>query len=126
LRRISTSAERILWDRIRNRQAAGFKFVRQEIIGPYIADFVCRDCRVIVELDGASHAAEGRVEHDARRDIYLAGAGYRILRFANDDVFSDVDSVIATIVKECEAVMASSPFYSSVDEFEAGERSLMS
>lgn len=107
LRRRANSAERILWDKLKNRQIGGFKFVRQEPIGPYFGDFVCRACKLVIELDGDSHAADGRPEHDARRDAFLRGLGYRLLRFANQDVFEDASSVVATILRECETINAS-------------------
>jgi very-short-patch-repair endonuclease len=56
LRRESTDAERMLWRHLRARQLAGFKFRRQEVIGPYIVDFVCFDARLIIEIDGGQHA----------------------------------------------------------------------
>src|SRR5690242_13265404 len=83
LRRDATDAERRLWYRLRARQIDGAKFVRQEPIGPYVADFVCREQRLVVELDGGQHATDKR---DAMRDDWLRQHGYRVLRFWNNDV----------------------------------------
>jgi very-short-patch-repair endonuclease len=66
LRRTSSLAERALWDRLRNRQLHGYKFRRQQRIGPYIADFACLECRLLLEVDGGQHAL--RTEDDRRRD----------------------------------------------------------
>ncbi len=99
LPRAQTDAERKLWYRISNRQMAGYKFVRQEPIGPYIADFVCREHRIIVELDGSQHAES---LHDAVRDAYLASIGYRVLRFWNAEVFAALESVLDTILATIE------------------------
>jgi very-short-patch-repair endonuclease len=81
LRRDQTSAEQRLWRAIRNRQLGGLKFVRQMAVGPYIADFACRQKGLIVEIDGATHSSDEELARDARRDAFLRGAGYEILRF---------------------------------------------
>jgi very-short-patch-repair endonuclease len=94
LRRTQTDAERRLWYRLNNRQLAGHKFVRQEPIGPYFADFVCRERKLVVELDGSQHAES---EHDQVRDAFLVTCGYRVLRFWNRDVMQNLNSVLDTI-----------------------------
>ncbi|MDO9428783.1 MAG: DUF559 domain-containing protein [Methylobacterium sp.] len=95
LRREETDAERRLWSRLRDRRLAGFKFVRQEQIGPYIVDFVCREARLVIEADGSQHAENAR---DHVRDSWLAERGYRILRFWNSDIMQQTDSIVATIL----------------------------
>ena len=95
LRRRSTRAEFVLWRHLRDRHLAGFKFVRQEPIGPYFGDFVCRERHLVVEVDGGQHA-ESR--SDQVRDAYLASEGYRVLRFWNSDVLSNIDGVLQTIL----------------------------
>jgi very-short-patch-repair endonuclease len=94
LRRAQTDAERKLWYRLSNRQLARHKFVRQDPIGPYIADFVCRESRLVVELDGSQHAESA---HDRVRDAFLVERGYRVLRFWNHEVMKSPDSVLDTI-----------------------------
>ena len=88
LRREPTSAESKLWAELRNRQLENFKFVRQEPIGNYVADFVCRERRLIVEIDGATHSTDEEVERDAVRTGSLERLGYRVIRFQNDDVYN--------------------------------------
>ena len=95
LRSRQTDAERKLWFAVRDRRLSGFKFVRQEAIGPFIVDFACRDKRLVVEVDGGQHA--DRAE-DAARDAFLAGEGYRVLRFWNNDVLSNRDGVLTVIL----------------------------
>ena len=95
LRREATGVERILWSRLNNRQLGGHKFVRQEPIGPYVADFVCREARLIVELDGGQHADSLR---DTVRDDFLVLNGYRVKRFWNDEVRQNLDGVLLTIL----------------------------
>ncbi len=94
LRRNATDAELRLWHRLRSRSILGFKFVRQEPIGPYIVDFACRERRLIVELDGSQHADSMR---DVVRDRWLAEQGYHVLRFWNNDVMVNMEGVLETI-----------------------------
>jgi len=94
LRVNATNAELRIWNRLRSRQLAGCKFVRQEPIGRYIVDFVCREKRLIVELDGGQHSLNKR---DVERDRRLTEHGYRVLRFWNNEVFENMDGVLETI-----------------------------
>jgi very-short-patch-repair endonuclease len=85
-----------LWLALRDRRLAGFKFVRQEAIGPYIVDFVCRDRKLIVEVDGGQHADNPR---DRKRDADLAVEGYCVLRFWNSDVLRNTSGVLESILE---------------------------
>jgi len=98
LRRAATSAERKIWAGLRNRGLAGWKFVRQEPIGPFYADFVCRDARLVVEIDGATHSTEEELAHDRARENFLRAQGYRIIRFANTEVYEQADGVFDAIL----------------------------
>jgi very-short-patch-repair endonuclease len=95
LRTNATDAETKLWFAVRDRRLAGFKFVRQKAIGPYVVDFICRDRNLIIEVDGGQHAES---ESDQVRDAYLASEGYRVLRFWNSDVLRNIDGVLETIL----------------------------
>jgi very-short-patch-repair endonuclease len=95
LRKNLTDAESRLWGALRRRQLKGVRFRRQVPIGPFVADFACLSAKLIVELDGGQHAA--RVLDDARRDEWLAERGYRTLRIWNNDVFGNIEGVLATI-----------------------------
>ncbi|ACS40897.1 endonuclease domain-containing protein [Methylorubrum extorquens] len=95
LRHDQTEAERRLWLRFRDRRLAGFKFVRQESIGSYVADFCCREARLIVEPDGSQHADSA---YDAARDAWLVERGDRVLRFWNAEVMSNTLGVLDTIL----------------------------
>ena len=90
LRRNSTPAERRLWQYLRSRSLGGYKFVRQEPIGQYVVDFVCREKRLVVEVDGGQHAESRR---DAVRDRWLAQHHYRVLRFWNNEVLEYIEGV---------------------------------
>jgi very-short-patch-repair endonuclease len=87
LRGNATSAERRLWQGLRRRQSGGFKFRRQVTLGGFIADFVCFEALMVIEVDGATHSTDREVARDAARSAALAAQGYEILRFTNDDVF---------------------------------------
>ena len=105
LRQTSTTAESRLWNRLRSRSLNGHKFVRQEPLGPFVADFVCRERRLIVEIDGGQHADNKR---DVQRDQRLGAHGYRVLRFWNNEVLGNMDGVLETIVA---ALNAEAPPY---------------
>ena len=94
LRHQATDAELKLWNRLRARIIHGFKFVRQEPIGPYFVDFICRKQRLIIEVDGGQHATDKR---DAVREQWLIAHGYRVLRFWNNDVLGNIDGVLEVI-----------------------------
>ncbi len=94
LRANATSAEAKVWTQLRNRQLAGFKFVRQAAVGPYFADFVCRERRVILEIDGATHGSETEIAADFARTAELEALGYRVFRADNRDVFDNLEGVL--------------------------------
>jgi very-short-patch-repair endonuclease len=97
LRRSQTHTETVVWRALRGRGLDGVKFVHQEPIGPYFADFVCRDKKLVVEIDGATHSTEEELRNDARRTEFLRGNGYRVVRFSNEDVYRNLDGVLDTI-----------------------------
>ncbi|MFA7751917.1 endonuclease domain-containing protein, partial [Klebsiella pneumoniae] len=90
LRNQATPAERMLWQQI-DAGKLGAKFSRQMPLGPYFCDFLCRRRKLVVELDGESHLSD---QDDLRRDRYMIGQGYRVLRFTNADVLGHVEGVI--------------------------------
>src|SRR5580704_7501275 len=97
LRKDAPSAEKKLWARLRNRQLGGHKSVRQEPIGPYFADFACREQRLIVEIDGATHSTDEELARDAVRTAFSNRSGYRVIRFVHAEVFHNLDGVCETI-----------------------------
>lgn len=99
MRHAPTDAERQLWSRLRATRLSGWKFRRQQPIGPYIADFACLEARLIVEVDGSQHADSAR---DAARDEWLGAQGFRIMRFWNNEVLENEDGVLVTILAALE------------------------
>ncbi|HKB96733.1 MAG TPA: endonuclease domain-containing protein [Rhizomicrobium sp.] len=97
LRRKQTEAERTLWLALRSRRFHNFKFRRQQPIGPYIADFVCFEANLIIELDGDQHGSSGGLVYDKARTERLADDGFRVLRFPNHELSGNFDGVLSGI-----------------------------
>jgi very-short-patch-repair endonuclease len=95
LRRNLTEAETMLWSKLRDRQVEGMKFRRQHTIGQYIADFICLERRLVVEVDGGQHAEA--VATDAARTAIIAGHGFRVIRFWNSEVLGNTRGVVDEI-----------------------------
>jgi len=99
LRANLTYPERKLWYALRARRLAGIKFRRQAPSLGFIVDYLCDEHSLVVELDGNCHI--GDFEYDKRRQTLIEEAGYRVVRFANDDVMRDLDTVLAAILVAC-------------------------
>jgi len=95
LRSNPTNAERTLWRHLRLRQIHGHKFRRQRSIGPYIVDFVCLEKKVVIEVDGGQHSR--RNSYDGKRDTWLRAKGFRVLRFWDHEVLTQIDDVKESI-----------------------------
>jgi very-short-patch-repair endonuclease len=104
LRKEQTEAERMLWAKLKGYQLAGLKFRRQEPIGTYIVDFVCFEKKIVIEVDGGQHGTESIRQKDAERTLWLEGEGFRILRFWNNDVLTNMEGVLEIIKRavDCE------------------------
>jgi very-short-patch-repair endonuclease len=106
LRKNSTDAERILWSELRGHRLNGSRFRRQVPIAGYIADFVCHDANLVIELDGGQHFADEAEKSDASRTVAIESRGFRVLRFSNHDVTTNRAGVLETIAA---AVAAGAP-----------------
>ncbi len=106
LRRDMTDAERKLWTGLRAEQL-GFKFRRQHPQGPYIADFVCLDQKLIVELDGSQHA--DNLAYDATRDAFFKSQGFAVLRFPSNAPFQNHDGVLNAILHQLSSLAGVAP-----------------
>jgi very-short-patch-repair endonuclease len=95
LRKSMTDAERRLWQALRLRQLEGLKFRRQFPIGRYIVDFACPERKLVIELDGGQHAEQESYDKD--RTKWLEGQGYRVLRFWNNEVMTNLEGVKESI-----------------------------
>ena len=97
LRRNQTDAEKALWAHLRNKQFLGMKFFRQYSIGPYILDFYCPNIKLAVELDGGQHNQCENKKYDAVRSEYLKSQGIEVIRFWDNEVLLDIESVLSEI-----------------------------
>jgi len=81
------------------RTLDGFKFSRQVPIGSFIADFVCREQRLVVEVDGATHSTDEELAYDNRQAGFLKSGGYAVIRFQNDEILNGMDEVLTLILQ---------------------------
>ena len=95
LRKVENAAEELMWQELRGRRLNGYKFVRQFPIGPFFADFACREKNLVVEIDGSQHATS---RTDPFRDKTMNGNGWSVLRFWHQDVLRDMDGTLEVIV----------------------------
>jgi very-short-patch-repair endonuclease len=102
LRNKSTSAEAVLWNILKSKNLNGRKFRRQHSIGNYIVDFCCTSEKLVIELDGNSHGEYHKIEKDKKRDQYIEGLGFSILRFENRLVLQEPEFVKNAIRKTFE------------------------
>ena len=98
LRHSSTDAENVIWQRLRARQLAGYKFRRQHSVGPYFADFACIEAGLIIELDGRQHFEPGALQADEVRSLRLRDAGFHVLRFDDRQALTETDAVLEHVL----------------------------
>lgn len=97
LRKNMTPAEGVLWKTLRGRGAGGYKFRRQQGIGPFVLDFYCPELRLCVELDGSSH--DHKFEYDEQRTAFLSKQGIRVVRFRNEQIWTNIEGIVREIVR---------------------------
>ena len=95
LRQRMTESESKLWRHLRAHRLNGEKFRRQQSIGPYVVDFVHFGARLIIEADGGQH---DEAPHDARRDAWLHSQGFKVMRFWNNEIMSNLDGILVTVM----------------------------
>ncbi|MGE0199421.1 MAG: endonuclease domain-containing protein [Candidatus Melainabacteria bacterium] len=101
LRRRQTGAEELLWQMVRRRQVAGFKFYRQRPVGRFIVDFYCPEARLVIELDGGIHECEDIRGYDSERQQILEAMDLRVLRFTNEHLEQHPATVLYQIQQAC-------------------------
>ena len=97
LRRNATAAERLLWERLRNKQLDNYKFRRQHPISLYIADFYCHKLKLIIEVDGGYHFTKEQIPKDEERAKILEFNGICVIRFSNQEILSNIEKVLNEI-----------------------------
>ena len=100
LRNNATNAERILWSKLKGKQLLGRKFRRQHGIGPFIVDFYCHECKLAIEIDGATHWTKAAKEYDFHREEHIGRYGIHFLRFTNSAIAENLDGVLIAIAEE--------------------------
>ena len=97
LRRELTKAEWRMWDILRSFRSRGARFRRETPIGPYVADFAWLSARIVIEVDGDTHATANGIQHDQVRDTFLQSQGFHVVRFDNKDVIFSEEAVYLEI-----------------------------
>ena len=100
LRKNSTIQERRLWNLLKNRQFHNLKFKRQQPIGDYIVDFICKEAKIIIEIDGGQHNEPKNIEYDKTRTEYLNTLGYKVIRFWNNEIYENIEGVVLRLREE--------------------------
>ncbi len=100
LRKTQTPQEQKLWNLLRNRQLLGYKFKRQYPVGNYIVDFVCREKKLVIELDGGQHNIAGNIDYDIKRSQYIRQRCFKIIRFWNKEIDENIEGVVDKIIDE--------------------------
>ena len=109
LRNHSTRAEIRLWLHLKGKQVMGYDFHRQKPIGNYIADFYCPKVQLVIEVDGYTHNFEEVIKKDRKKQDYLENLGITVLRFRDEEVIEDIDSVLKRIEKHILEYTTGSP-----------------
>lgn len=97
LRKGMTNAEILLWSKVKSKQLKNYQFYRQKIIGDFIVDFYCPKAKLIIELDGGQHYTIEGKQKDVQRDAYLTSLGLKVLRFSDNEVFTNLEGVLERI-----------------------------
>ena len=100
LRKNATIQERRLWNLLKNRQFHNLKFKRQQPIGDYIVDFICKEAKIIIEIDGGQHNEPENIEYDKTRTEYLNTLGYKVIRFWNNEIYENIEGVVLRLKEE--------------------------
>lgn len=100
LRKDSTKAEKLLWERLRKNRLNGIHFRRQQVIDEIIADFYCHQFGLVIEVDGGVH--DTQKDYDKIRDSFLKERMLRVIRFTNEEVLTEMESVLVKILNACE------------------------
>ena len=99
LRKNTSPIEQKLWYHLRAKRLGGYKFRRQQAIGPFVVDFYCPQKRLVIELDGPSHGEKEQMKRDPLRQQFIEHKNITVLRYRNDQVMHDLETVLGDILK---------------------------
>ena len=105
LRANITRAEALLWEEIRGKKISGQRFLRQFSINAYVLDFYCPKLRLAIEVDGVTHTIEEELEYDKTRQTEIENLGIKFLRFKNEEIFDNLNNVLAAIKNKVEQLL---------------------
>ena len=105
LRNNMTSAEVLLWSRLKGKQLLGLRFNRQKPLLNYIVDFYCHQVKLVIECDGSQHFEENYAGQDQKRDAQLNRQGIHVMRFDNSQILTTIDLVMEAILNYCDTQM---------------------
>ena len=100
LRKNSTIQEKRLWNLLKNRQFHNLKFKRQQPIADYIVDFICKEAKIIIEIDGGQDNEPENIEYDKTITEYLNTLGYKVIRFWNNEIYENIEGVVLRLREE--------------------------
>ena len=100
LRKNATIQERRLWNLLKNRQFCNLKFKRQQPVGDYIVDFICKEAKIIIEIDGGQHNEPKNIEYYKTRTEFLNSLGYKVIRFWDNEIYENIDGVLLRLNQE--------------------------
>ena len=109
LRRNVPKAEAVVWSRLKGKQLLGYKFRRQYSVGPYVLDFYCPSLKLAVEIDGDSHYKMSAQDGDQARQAYIESFGIGFLRFTNEEVYQELENVLAAIARVAHGESGTTP-----------------
>ena len=101
LRKQPIKPERLLWQRLKNKQT-GYKFRRQFSIGRYIVDFYCPQLKIAIEIDGETHYQKEGLKNDKIRQKYLENLSITVKRYLNNEIYNNIDNVVSDIIEACD------------------------
>lgn len=100
LRKYQTPQEKKLWNLLRNHRFYGYEFRRQYCIGNYIVDFICREKKIVIELDGGQHNEPEHIKYDNERTAFLVSKGFKVISFWNKDINENIDGIYEQLLHE--------------------------
>lgn len=109
LRQQDIACEKIIWYKLRNRGLLNFKFRRQFGIGVFVADFYCPELKLVIEIDGATHATAAEIAYDKNREEYFIGLGLIVKRYTNTDVKLHLSDLLYDLANLCERLQENKP-----------------
>ncbi|PAX51939.1 endonuclease domain-containing protein [Brunnivagina elsteri] len=111
LRNNMTTAENILWGKIKGKQIETCKFRRQYSVNQFVIDFYCPELKLAIEIDGESHFQDDAIKYDKERQVLIESIGVQFLRFNNNEVYNNLDGVLEVITEKVQILRSTLPSF---------------